>query len=81
MWRLLKGGASRRTRVVSAFLDLHSALMLGADRLRHLAATGWGTRPLGTESGLRNAAPTAALAKSHPRVVLNPRFAFLRFIS
>lgn len=43
MERLLKE-ARRRTKVVGAFPDGHSALMLVAARLRHVAATGWGTR-------------------------------------
>jgi transposase-like protein len=34
----------RRTRVVGAFPDGQSALMLVAARLRHVAATRWGTR-------------------------------------
>jgi transposase-like protein len=34
----------RRTRVVGAFPDGHSALMLVAARLRHIAATKWGRR-------------------------------------
>lgn len=34
----------RRTRVVGAFPDGHSALMLAAARLRHVAGTRWGTR-------------------------------------
>lgn len=34
----------RRTRVVGAFPDGHSALMLVAARLRHIATTYWGTR-------------------------------------
>ena len=34
----------RRTRVVGAFPDGHSALMLVAARLRHVAATRWGTK-------------------------------------
>lgn len=34
----------RRTRVVGAFPDGHSALMLVAARLRHIASTKWGTR-------------------------------------
>jgi len=33
-----------RTRVVGAFLDGHSALMLVSVRLRHVAGTRWGTR-------------------------------------
>jgi putative transposase len=35
---------SRRTRVVGSFPDCQSALMLVAARLRHLAATKWGTK-------------------------------------
>lgn len=34
----------RRTKVVGAFPDGHSALMLSAARLRHVASTAWGTR-------------------------------------
>lgn len=34
----------RRTRVVGAFPDGTSALMLMAARLRHVAGTRWGTR-------------------------------------
>jgi transposase-like protein len=34
----------RRTRVVGAFPDGHSALMLAAARLRHIAGTQWGVR-------------------------------------
>lgn len=34
----------RRTRVVDAFPDGRSALMLVAARLRHVAGTKWGTR-------------------------------------
>jgi putative transposase len=34
----------RRTRVVSAFPDGHSALMLCAARLRHIAGTQWGSK-------------------------------------
>ena len=34
----------RRTRVVGAFPDGHSALMLSAARLRHVAGTQWGTK-------------------------------------
>jgi transposase-like protein len=34
----------RRTRVVGAFPDGHSALMLVAARLRHVASTKWGTK-------------------------------------
>ncbi len=35
----------RRTRVVGAFPDGRSALMLVSARLRHIAGTKWGTRP------------------------------------
>lgn len=34
----------RRTRVVGAFPDGHSALMLAAARLRHIAGTRWGVK-------------------------------------
>ncbi|MCB1121643.1 MAG: IS256 family transposase, partial [Verrucomicrobiae bacterium] len=34
----------RRTRVVGAFPDGRSALMLVAARLRHVAGTRWGSR-------------------------------------
>jgi len=34
----------RRTRVVGAFPDVESALMLAGARLRHIAGTKWGTR-------------------------------------
>ena len=43
MERLLRE-ARRRTKVVGAFPDGHSALMLMAARLRHVSATHWGTR-------------------------------------
>jgi transposase-like protein len=43
MERLLKA-ARRRTEVVGAFPDGHSALMLVAARLRHVSATSWGTQ-------------------------------------
>ena len=43
MERLLRE-ARRRTRVVGAFPDGHSALMLVAARLRHVSATNWGLR-------------------------------------
>jgi len=42
MERLLKE-ARRRTKVVGAFPDGHSALMLVAARLRHVSTTAWGT--------------------------------------
>lgn len=40
----LTGEIRRRRRVVGAFPDGHSALMPGAARLRHVAATRWGTK-------------------------------------
>ena len=43
MERLLKE-ARRRTKVVGAFPDGNSALMLVAARLRHVSGTHWGTR-------------------------------------
>jgi putative transposase len=43
MERLLKE-ARHRTKVIGAFPDGHSALMLVAARLRHVSATTWGTR-------------------------------------
>ncbi len=43
MERLLKE-ARRRTKVVGAFPDGNSALMLVAARLRHVSGTNWGTR-------------------------------------
>ena len=43
MERLLKE-ARRRTKVVGAFPNGNSALMLVAARLRHVSATHWGTR-------------------------------------
>jgi transposase-like protein len=36
--------ARRRTKVLGAFPDGHSALMMVAARLRHVSATRWGTR-------------------------------------
>ena len=43
MERLLKE-ARRRTKVIGAFPDGHSALMLVAARLRHVSTTSWGLR-------------------------------------
>lgn len=52
-WRLLRTNnpmervlkeVRRRTRVVGAFPDGHSALMLVAARLRHVASSSWGSR-------------------------------------
>ena len=43
MERLLKE-ARRRTKVVGAYPDGNSALMLVAARLRHVSSTHWGTR-------------------------------------
>jgi hypothetical protein len=43
----------RRTRVVDAFDDGHSALILVAARLRHIAGTKWGTKKY-VDTGLLN---------------------------
>ena len=48
----------RRTRVVGAFPDGQSALMLVAARLRHVAGTRWGTRRYLDMSRLREPAMT-----------------------
>ena len=47
-----------RTRVVGAFPDGQSALMLVAARLRHVAGTRWGTRRYLDMSRLREPAMT-----------------------
>ena len=44
----------RRTRVVGGFPDGHSALMLVAARLRHMAGTRWGRRKYLDMSKLRD---------------------------
>jgi len=48
----------RRTRVVGAFPDGQSALMLVAARLRHVAGTRWGSRRYLDMSRLREPALT-----------------------
>ncbi len=50
----------RRTRVVGAFPDGHSALMLVAARLRHIAGTKWGTKKYLDTGLLKNASRRAA---------------------
>lgn len=50
----------RRTRVVGAFPDGHSALMLVAARLRYIAGTRWGTKKHLDTSLLANVSPRAA---------------------
>lgn len=50
----------RRTRVVGAFPDGHSALMLVAARLRHIAGTKWGTKKYVDTSLLKNVSKRAA---------------------
>jgi putative transposase len=50
----------RRTRVVGAFPDGHSALMLVAARLRHVAGTKWGTRKYLDMERCRNQIPEEA---------------------
>lgn len=52
----------RRTRVVGAFPDGDSALMLVAARLRHIAGTKWGTRRYLTMELLTNEAEQGAVA-------------------
>jgi len=51
----------RRTRVVGAFPDGHSALMLVAARLRHIAGTKWGTKKYVDMGLLEHATKAAAL--------------------
>ena len=51
----------RRTRVVGAFPDGQSALMLVAARLRHIAGTRWGTKKYLDTGLLENVTPAAAL--------------------
>ena len=52
----------RRTRVVGAFPDGHSALMLVAARLRHIASTKWGKRRYLAMDALLNPAKQEAAA-------------------
>jgi putative transposase len=52
----------RRTRVVGAFPDGHSALMLVAARLRHIASTKWGRRRYMAMDNLLNPARQEAAA-------------------
>jgi transposase-like protein len=53
----------RRTRVVGAFPDGNSALMLVAARIRHIAGTKWGTkRYIDMQRLQTQAAPAAAAA-------------------
>jgi transposase-like protein len=52
----------RRTRVVGAFPDGHSALMLVAARLRHIASTKWGKRRYLAMETLLNPLPEEAVA-------------------
>jgi len=51
----------RRTRVVGAFPDGHSALMLVAARLRHIAGTRWGTKKYLDTALLKNLSKVAAV--------------------
>ena len=52
----------RRTRVVGAFPDGHSALMLVAARLRHIASTKWGKQRYLAMDALLNPLPEEAAA-------------------
>jgi transposase-like protein len=54
----------RRTRVVGAFPDGRSALMLVAARLRHIAGTRWGTRRYKDMGRLREPASDMALSQA-----------------
>jgi len=56
----------RRTRVVGSFPDGHSALMLVAARLRHVAGTRWGRRKYLDMSKLRELGNAAAGAQEVP---------------
>ncbi len=49
----------RRTRVVGAFPDGSSAMLLVAARLRHIAGTKWGTRRYLDMTKLREHLPVA----------------------
>ncbi len=51
----------RRTRVVGAFPDGHSALMLVAARLRHIAGTKWGTKKYLDVGLIKNTSKRAAV--------------------
>jgi putative transposase len=69
MERLLRE-ARRRTKVVGAFPDGHSALMLVAARLRHVSATHWGTRKymnMKLLEQIENQAANAAARERRPR--------------
>ena len=58
----------RRTRVVGAFPDGH-ALMLAAERLRHVAGTKWGTRRYLTMDELYKAGlEVEEIARSHSSI-------------
>ena len=52
----------RRTRVVGAFPDGHSALMLVCARLRHVSASGWGEKRYLTMNALRKSELVETLA-------------------
>ncbi len=59
--RILKE-VRRRTRVVGAFPDGHSALMLVAARLRYIAGTRWGTKPYLNMKRLEEIQPALSIA-------------------
>ena len=56
----------RRTRVVGAFPDGHSALMLVGARLRHIAGTKWGTRRYLDMGRLREPSETDPVPQATP---------------
>ena len=51
----------RRTRVVGAFPDGDSAMLLVAARLRHIAGTKWGTRRYLDMTKLKEILPVATV--------------------
>ncbi len=55
----------RRTRVVGAFPDGRSALMLVSARLRHIAGTKWGTRRYLDMDRLREHSDTEPITQIH----------------
>ena len=60
--RMLEEENARLKRVVGAFPDGHSALMLVAARLRHIASTKWGKRRYLAMETLLNPLPEEAAA-------------------
>ena len=69
MERMMRG-IRRRTRVVGAFPNGNSALMLAAARLRHMASKNWGTPPATAVERTLPAGPAP----------ISPSFCFVRII-